>query len=243
VKMRKKCLFFVAAAAISASASSAVQRTYINPIDVDYRYNFEQINQGVSYRTGADPAIVNYHGAYYLFMTLADGYWRSTDLMHWQFITPSRWPFGGVVAPAAWVDGDRLYIDVRCWRGLARNALDSLKKGDPVVVTGRIFTRNYEHQGQSRTSTTLEAHSVAADLAHCTVVLTRTRRGLDVHPGHDDRTVDAREADDSDDSGDSGDSGQERNGDAPGTGVSPQGERRPDGSRPHLVGAVPGDEG
>jgi xylan 1,4-beta-xylosidase len=108
--MRKKCLFFVAAAAISASASSAVQRTYINPIDVDYRYNFEQINQGVSYRTGADPAIVNYHGAYYLFMTLADGYWRSTDLMHWQFITPSRWPFGGVVAPAAWVDGDRLIL-------------------------------------------------------------------------------------------------------------------------------------
>ena len=71
-----------------------------------------------------------------------------------------------------WVDGDRLYIDVRCWRGLAQNAFESLKKGDPVVVTGRIFTRNYEHQGQSRTSTTLEARSVAADLAHCTVVLT-----------------------------------------------------------------------
>jgi single-strand DNA-binding protein len=134
-----------------------------------------------------------------------------------------------------WVDGDRLYIDVRCWRGLARNALDSLKKGDPVVVTGRIFTRNYEHQGQSRTSTTLEARSVAADLAHCTVVLTRTRRGAaDVYPGHDDKTVAAREV---------GDSGRERNGDAPATDVGPQGERRPDGSRPHLVGAVPGDEG
>ena len=135
-----------------------------------------------------------------------------------------------------WVDGDRLYIDVRCWRGLAQNAFESLKKGDPVVVTGRIFTRNYEHQGQSRTSTTLEARSVAADLAHCTVVLTRTRRGAaDVDPGHDDKTVDAREVD--------GDSGRERDGDAPGTDVSPQGERRPDGSRPHLVGAVPGDEG
>ena len=134
-----------------------------------------------------------------------------------------------------WVDGDRLYIDVRCWRGLAQNASESLKKGDPVVVTGRIFTRNYEHQGQSRTSTTLEARSVAADLAHCTVVLTRTRRGAaDVYPGHDDRTVDVREADAS---------GRERNGDAPGPGVSPQGEPRPDGSRPHLVGAVPGDEG
>ena len=137
-----------------------------------------------------------------------------------------------------WVDGDRLYIDVRCWRGLAQNAFESLKKGDPVVVTGRIFTRNYEHQGQSRTSTTLEARSVAADLAHCTVVLTRTRRGAaDIHPGHDDRTVDACEVDDS------GDSGQERNGDALGTGVSSQSERRPDSSRPHLVGAVPGDEG
>jgi single-strand DNA-binding protein len=134
-----------------------------------------------------------------------------------------------------WVDGDRLYIDVRCWRGLAQNAHLSLKKGDPVVVTGRIFTRNYEHQGQSRTSTTLEAHSVAADLAHCTVVLTRTRRAAaDVHPGHDDRAVDVREVDDS---------GRERDGDAPGTGASPQSERRPDGSRPHLVGAVPGDEG
>ena len=108
--MRKKSLCIAAAAAVSASAASAEQRTYINPIDVDYRYNFEQINQGVSYRTGADPVIVNYHGDYYLFMTLADGYWRSTDLMHWQFITPSRWAFGGVVAPAAWVDGDRLIL-------------------------------------------------------------------------------------------------------------------------------------
>ena len=58
-----------------------------------------------------------------------------------------------------WVDGDRLYIDVRCWRGLAQNALESLKKGDPVVVTGRIFTRNqllasvwrYDYTGDGRT--------------------------------------------------------------------------------------------
>jgi single-strand DNA-binding protein len=141
-------------------------------------------------------------------------------------------------ASGSWVDGDRLYIDVRCWRGLAQNALESLKKGDPVVVAGRIFTRNYEHQGQRRTSTTLEARSVAADLAHCTVVLTRTRRGaVDAYPGHDDRTVaetvDVREVDDS---------GWEQDGDVPGAGGGPQGERRPDGSRPQLVGAAPGDE-
>lgn len=82
------------------------RQTYINPVDIDYRYNFEQLNQGISYRTGADPAIVRFKGAYYMFQTLADGYWRSTDLVHWDFVTPSRWPFQSIVAPAVWADGD-----------------------------------------------------------------------------------------------------------------------------------------
>jgi hypothetical protein len=93
-----------------ATAAAAEQRTYINPLDVDYRYNFEQINEGVSYRTGADPAVVNHKGTYYLFMTLADGYWRSTDLIHWSFVTPSRWPMQSIVAPAAWSDGTRIIL-------------------------------------------------------------------------------------------------------------------------------------
>jgi xylan 1,4-beta-xylosidase len=101
------------AAALSALATSPAasqKRTYINPIDVDYRYNFEQIYNGASYRTGADPAVVNHKGAYYLFMTLADGYWRSTNLIDWQFISPSRWPFDSIVAPAAWSDGTRILL-------------------------------------------------------------------------------------------------------------------------------------
>lgn len=100
----------LAAAALGIVAGTADARTYANPVDIDYRYNFEQINEGISYRTGADPVIVRLKGAYYLFLTLADGYWRSTDLVDWQFVKPSRWPAEGVVAPAVTSDGERLLI-------------------------------------------------------------------------------------------------------------------------------------
>lgn len=93
-----------------AQPAAAQKRTYINPIDIDYRYNFEQINDGASYRTGADPAIVRHKGVFYMFQTLADGYWRSADLVDWTFVTPSRWPFDSIVAPAAWSDGTRIIL-------------------------------------------------------------------------------------------------------------------------------------
>jgi hypothetical protein len=96
--------------AAATPAADTPPRTYANPVDVDYRYNFEQLNEQISYRTGADPVIVRHQGAYYLFMTLADGYWRSTNLLDWSFITPSRWPFQSIVAPAAMSDGERLLL-------------------------------------------------------------------------------------------------------------------------------------
>ena len=88
-------------------------------------------------------------------------------------------------ASGGWVDGDRLYLDVTCWRHLAENAAASLVKGDPVVVTGRLFTRNYEHEGQRRSSMTIDANSVAADLSRCTAVVTRTRRSTAAESGTD----------------------------------------------------------
>ena len=101
---------FAIAALLGTGLAQAQPRTYANPIDIDYRYNWEQTNEGISYRTGADPVVVRHKDAYYLFQTLADGYWRSTNLVDWHFITPSRWPFGGIVAPAVISDGDRLIL-------------------------------------------------------------------------------------------------------------------------------------
>jgi hypothetical protein len=77
------------------------QKTYCNPMDINYRYNFEQLNENISYRSGADPVIVNHKGEYYLFVTISGGYWHSKDLVNWNFITPSRWPFEDMCAPAA----------------------------------------------------------------------------------------------------------------------------------------------
>ena len=100
----------VSLAAVTAHAQATRPRTYANPIDIDYRYNFEQQNDGISYRSGADPVIVVHRGEYYLFETIGDGYWRSGDLGTWQHITPTRWPLTDVVAPSVISVRDTIYL-------------------------------------------------------------------------------------------------------------------------------------
>jgi single-strand DNA-binding protein len=75
-----------------------------------------------------------------------------------------------------WVDGDHLYVTVTCWRRLAAGVAASLVKGDPVMVRGRLYTRDYEVEGQRRYSTEVEAASVGPDLARCTADVQRPRR-------------------------------------------------------------------
>ncbi len=91
-------------------AQSTGIRTYCNPLDLNYQYNFEHFNDDVSYRSGADPAIVNHKGEYYLFATIAQGWWHSKDLVHWRHVRPDKWFHRGVVAPAAISDGKMVYL-------------------------------------------------------------------------------------------------------------------------------------
>ena len=100
----------LALSATAAEAQSARIHTYANPLDIDYRYNHEARERGRSYRAGADPVIVHHPTGYYLFETLAGGYWRSPDLVRWHFVMPSQWPAGDIVAPAALTVGDTIFL-------------------------------------------------------------------------------------------------------------------------------------
>jgi single-strand DNA-binding protein len=72
-------------------------------------------------------------------------------------------------ATQRWVDGESLYLPVNCWRHLAENAA-SLVKGDPVIVRGRLRTREWTTgDGERRSVVELEASAIGPDLARCTV--------------------------------------------------------------------------
>jgi single-strand DNA-binding protein len=64
-----------------------------------------------------------------------------------------------------WVDGDTLRVRVACWRRLGENVSVSLQLGDPVIVYGRLYSRDWtDDQGTRRTSYELDALAVGHDL-------------------------------------------------------------------------------
>lgn len=92
------CLAFLA---LSAAVHAQMQSTYCNPLNIDYTYMIYNAHQGLSYRSGADPAVVRFRNEYYMFVTRSLGYWHSSDLQNWDFISPKNWYPQGCNAPAA----------------------------------------------------------------------------------------------------------------------------------------------
>ena len=81
---------------------------------------------------------------------------------------------------AGWIDGGTLFLGVTCWRQLAANLVDSgLHRGDPVVVSGKLSTRSYEKDGQTRSVCELEALALGPDLSRGTATFRRASRPLD----------------------------------------------------------------
>lgn len=112
-------------------AQTAQQTTYCNPLNIDYTYMIYNAHQNLSYRSGADPAVVQFRGEYYMFVTRSLGYWHSKDLLNWSFITPEKWYFQGSNAPAAFNYKDSvLYVMGDPSGSMSVLYTDNPKKGD-----------------------------------------------------------------------------------------------------------------
>lgn len=98
------------------AAAQKKQLTYCNPINLDYGYtpipNFAE--QG-KHRATADPVMVNYKGDYYLFSTNQWGYWWSSDMYNWKFVSrhflrPEHKVYDDLCAPSVWIQGDTMLV-------------------------------------------------------------------------------------------------------------------------------------
>lgn len=75
-----------------------------------------------------------------------------------------------------WKDAGTSFLSVRLYRKLAENAATCLRKGDPVIVRGRFFVRDYEDKnGAKRTAVEVDAISVGHDLNRGVAQFSRVR--------------------------------------------------------------------
>jgi xylan 1,4-beta-xylosidase len=112
--MKYCILLFVAAIAVLTVRSQ--QKTYCNPINLDYGYTpIPNFSEWGRHRATADPVIVNYKGDYYLFSTNQWGYWWSHDMLDWhfhsrRFLRPWNQVYDELCAPAVGILGDTMIV-------------------------------------------------------------------------------------------------------------------------------------
>lgn len=78
-----------------------------------------------------------------------------------------------------WIEGDTHYLSVTCWRNLASNVANSVKKGMPVIVYGRLRSREVERPCGEGSHTVryhdVEAYAVGPDLTRGTADFSRVK--------------------------------------------------------------------
>ena len=76
-----------------------------------------------------------------------------------------------------WQDVDTTFWSVTAFRSLAENAVESLRKGDEVIVVGKVKAREYETpEGEKRTSMEIIADSLGLNLERATAKVSRISR-------------------------------------------------------------------
>jgi single-strand DNA-binding protein len=108
--------------------------------------------------------------------------WVGTEPKH--YTGPSTTPFTSFRmantrryfdrAQNVWADGRTEWFTVKVWRQSALNVAASLRKGDPVLVHGRLATEQWESPEGPRTSLVLEALAIGPDLTYGRATFART---------------------------------------------------------------------
>ncbi|MFI9641044.1 single-stranded DNA-binding protein [Micromonospora sp. NPDC051925] len=89
-----------------------------------------------------------------------------------------------------WVDGNSLRVRVNCWRKLAEGVAASVMVGDPVVVAGRLYTRDWtDDAGNHRVLYELEAVAVGHDLSRGRSRFLRNRPSMATSAVEDDEAA------------------------------------------------------
>lgn len=75
-----------------------------------------------------------------------------------------------------WGDAGTNWFAVSCFRALGENAMESLQRGDRVIIFGKLQIRQFERgDGTQGTSADLEAYALGHDLKYGTSSFTRIR--------------------------------------------------------------------
>lgn len=82
-----------------------------NPLDLPYR--FQELTVGPFWRRvvreGADPSLIRFRDRYYLFVSMSAGFWHSTNLTDWEFVSTPTLP-NYDYAPDARIIDDTLVV-------------------------------------------------------------------------------------------------------------------------------------
>ncbi len=116
LKASMKKIFCIGIIFLLITACFSQQKTYCNPINIDYGYTpIPNFTEWGKHRATADPVIVTYKGDYYLFSTNQWGYWYSSDMLRWNFVSRKflrSWNKGydELCAPAVGIVGDTMIV-------------------------------------------------------------------------------------------------------------------------------------
>jgi len=86
----------------------------------------------------------------------------------------------------AWVNGETTWMTIRTYGNTALNVRDSVRKGDPMLVSGRLRTRIWKTvDGVKREQLVVEAYSLGHDLSRGVSTYIRPER-IDPSPEEDE---------------------------------------------------------